>query len=77
MGIGASEDNEGKLHEALALLERALGLLDETSAPSQIGAYVDLGLCHLRAVIANGPALAAGCPAAGQWPAPDGPEHLG
>lgn len=33
--------------EALALLQRALAILDETKAPSEIGAYLDLAIVRL------------------------------
>ena len=36
---------------ALVLLEEALAILDEVRAPAQIGANIDLAICHLRAVL--------------------------
>ena len=37
------------LAEALGLMERALGLLDEAQASAQIGAHLDMAICALRA----------------------------
>lgn len=37
-----------RLSEAAEHLRAALAILDSTRAPAQIGAYVDLALCHLQ-----------------------------
>lgn len=34
--------------EALALMQRALGMLDESQAPAQIGAHLDLAIVRLQ-----------------------------
>lgn len=74
MSINASGDNHDKLHEALSLLEHALKLLDETDAPSQIGAYVDLGACHLRTALQEGRPIGASKSLGEQGFAQDRPE---
>lgn len=42
------------LAEALGLMERALGLLDDAEAPAQIGAHLDMAICALRANARSG-----------------------
>lgn len=43
------------LLEALSNLQTALDLLDQASAPAQIGAYVDLAIHELSAAVAAVP----------------------
>ena len=50
-----------KRDEARLLMERALDLLDETAAPAEIGAHLDLAICCLRSVQAQ--TLTEGAPA--------------
>jgi hypothetical protein len=44
-------DND-RLSEALALMQKALQLLDEAKAPPQVGANLDLATCRLQDEIA-------------------------
>lgn len=37
-----------KLSEALSLMQKALLLLDNSNAPAQLGAHLDLAICRLQ-----------------------------
>lgn len=54
MSKTSSEQQKNDGLEALALLERALHLLDRFGAPDEIGAWVDLAINHLRDVLPPG-----------------------
>ncbi len=43
----ANTDDDKRLHQAMAHMESALGLLDQTDVPGEIGAYLDLCICRL------------------------------
>jgi len=49
--IDAGAETRAKLEEARSLMDRALQLLDEAEAPAQIGAYLDMAICGLRAAL--------------------------
>ncbi len=61
-----------RLSHALSLMQNALQLLDESKAPAQLGAHLDLAICRLQeevesnsdrgSVIAEGARLSAGLP---------------
>jgi hypothetical protein len=57
MSGSAEGTGEPDAHEALALLEKSLSILDQLGVPAEIGANVDLAICRLRERI--------GLPAAG------------
>jgi len=44
--------------DALALMQRALAMLDESHAPAQIGAHLDLAIIRLQEHISNAGAVA-------------------
>jgi len=44
--------------DALALMQRALAMLDESQAPAQIGAHLDLAIIRLQEHISNAAAVA-------------------
>lgn len=39
---------DGMWSEALALMQRALAMLDESQAPAEIGAHLDLAIVRLQ-----------------------------
>ena len=43
-----------KLTEARSLMKRALSLLDEADAPGEVGCHLDLAICQLDTVLADG-----------------------
>src|SRR6476646_6843040 len=51
MTIKGTDEVSPKREEARLLMERALALLDETDAPAEIGAHLDLAICSLRETI--------------------------
>ena len=57
---------ESKLADAMALMQRALQLLDETQAPADIGAHLDLAIVRLGEATAR----ASGCQAQTDLSAP-------
>ena len=42
---------EGGLHRALGLMRNALSLLDESGAPAEVGAHLDMAIISLRAIV--------------------------
>lgn len=47
----ADDHSSGKSQAALAAMEHALKILDETSQSAHIGAHLDLAICELRAAM--------------------------
>jgi hypothetical protein len=59
--IGCSEAKMDKgWSEALSLMQRALTILDETHAPAEIGAHLDLAIIHLKVHVDAALAQSAG-----------------
>ena len=50
-GGSASPSRESQLAEALQLMQRALGLLDQADEPGDIGAHLDLAINRLSELI--------------------------
>jgi hypothetical protein len=46
MGQAVVEASDGELFRALALLAKALEILDALDAPGHIGAHIDLASCN-------------------------------
>lgn len=44
-----------KMANALAMMQEALQLLDESGAPAHIGAHLDLAIVRLREQVSSGP----------------------
>lgn len=53
MGNSATNEIQGdsKMHEARRLMETALGFLDESVAPADIGAHLDAAICRLNVAL--------------------------
>ena len=57
---------ESKLADAMALMQRALQLLDQTQAPADIGAHLDLAIVRLGEATAQ----ASGSQVQTEWSTP-------
>ena len=53
MGQASFSSNEEKLEKALICMESALQLLDESDAPADVGAHLDMSISRLKDVMSE------------------------